>query len=87
MKILASISESAKVLSKLDNRYTRYDAIIDTWTVRDVMKRNEAKSNKLNYLEIFSLFSLTHVPEFISNNFSGKTDTQIVIGADVFPDC
>lgn len=87
LKILASISESAKVLSKLDNRYTRYDAVIDTWTVRDVMKRNEAKNNKLNYLEIFSLFSLTHVPEFICNNFSGKTDTQIVIGADVFPDC
>ena len=25
--------------------------------------------------------------QFICNNFSGKTDTQIVIGADVFSDC
>ena len=31
-----------------------YDNAIETWTTRDVSKRNIAKQNKLNYLEIFS---------------------------------
>lgn len=63
---------------------TRYDALIDTWTVRDVAKRNMAKSNKLNYLEIFPHYNLADIPTFIRNNFSGKTDTQIIIGTDIF---
>ena len=31
-----------------------YDNAINTWTVRDVLKRETAKKNNLNYLEIFS---------------------------------
>ena len=31
-----------------------YDKVINDWTVRDVLKRNTAKENNLNYLEIFS---------------------------------
>ena len=31
-----------------------YDNAIKTWTIRDVIKRNIAKENNLNYLEIFS---------------------------------
>lgn len=31
-----------------------YENAIETWTIRDVKKRNIAKENKLNYLEIFS---------------------------------
>ena len=31
-----------------------YKAAIETWTVRDINKRNIAKQNNLNYLEIFS---------------------------------
>ena len=31
-----------------------YNAAIETWTIRDVMKRETAKQNNLNYLEIFS---------------------------------
>ena len=33
---------------------TAYLNAIQTWTIRDVEKRNVAKDNKLNYLEIFS---------------------------------
>ena len=31
-----------------------YQNAINTWTIRDVNKRNIAKQNNLNYLEIFS---------------------------------
>ena len=31
-----------------------YDNAIETWTIRDVKKRNIAKLNNLNYLEVFS---------------------------------
>ena len=31
-----------------------YDNAIETWTVRDVLKRETAKNNKLNYLEVFT---------------------------------
>ena len=31
-----------------------YDNAIETWTVRDVLKRETAKKNNLNYLEVFS---------------------------------
>ena len=32
-----------------------YDNIINTWTVRDVKKRNIAKENKINYKELWTL--------------------------------
>jgi len=31
-----------------------YNVAIEVWTQRDVNKRNVAKENKLNYLEIFT---------------------------------
>jgi hypothetical protein len=31
-----------------------YDIAINTWTVRDVLKRETAKKNNLNYIEVFS---------------------------------
>lgn len=37
---------------------TRYDSLIETWTIRDVKKRNIAKENKLNYIEFFTIFEL-----------------------------
>ena len=33
---------------------TRYDSLIETWTVRDTLKRETAKKNELNYLEFFT---------------------------------
>ena len=37
---------------------------INTWTIRDVNKRNTAKKNNLNYVE---LFSLDEAKKFIDN--------------------
>lgn len=34
---------------------TRYDSLIETWTIRDVKKREIAKHNNLNYLEFFNI--------------------------------
>ena len=31
-----------------------YNCAIETWTVRDVLKRETAKKNNLNYLEVFT---------------------------------
>ena len=33
---------------------TRYDSLVETWTVRDPLKREIAKKNELNYLEFFT---------------------------------
>ena len=33
---------------------TRYDSLVETWTVRDLLKREIAKKNELHYLEFFT---------------------------------
>ena len=38
--------------------YSRYDSMINTWTITDVKKRNIAKENNLNYLEFFTILEL-----------------------------
>jgi len=50
-------SEEDKILlEKWKSRGTDfYKSAIETWTVRDVRKRETAKKNNLNYLEIFSI--------------------------------
>ena len=40
--------------SRVSDKTPSYKSFIYTWTVRDVEKRKLAKSEKLNYLEIFS---------------------------------
>lgn len=43
-----------ETLNKWKEKNTKYyDNAIQTWTVRDVNKRNTAKKNKLNYIELF----------------------------------
>ena len=46
--------EDQKLLEKWESKDSKYykDAI-KTWTIRDVLKRETAKLNNLNYLEIF----------------------------------
>ena len=40
----------------MKSKNTQYhNNAINTWTIRDVKKRNIAKQNNLNYLEIFSI--------------------------------
>jgi len=56
---------------------------LKTWTVRDPRKRETAKTNKLNYLEIFPYVDLNTIPDFIETNFNENTrGMQIVIGTD-----
>ena len=35
--------------------FFHYEKAINIWTVKDVLKREIAKQNNLNYLEIFSI--------------------------------
>ena len=49
-----SLEDAAK-LDVWKNKHTKYyDNAINTWTVRDVNKRNTAKQNNLNYIEFWS---------------------------------
>ena len=49
-------SEDAELVKKWKNKNTKfYDQAIYVWTILDVIKRNIAKENKLNYLEIYSI--------------------------------
>lgn len=45
-------------LNNLTNGNDQYAAMINTWTVRDVNKRNIAMQNKLNYKEFYSINEL-----------------------------
>lgn len=45
-------NEIVKIWRNKNTKY--YNNAIETWTIRDVKKRNIAKENNLNYLEIFS---------------------------------
>ena len=47
--------EDMSLLEKWNSKNTKYyKKAIETWTIRDVKKRETAKKNNLNYLEIFS---------------------------------
>ena len=52
-RIAALPSFTGITISRKDK--SGYTHAIDVWTVRDVNKRNIAKYNNLNYLEIFSI--------------------------------
>ena len=48
--------DDIKRLNEMKSKNTQYHKnAINTWTIRDVKKRNIAKQNNLNYLEIFSI--------------------------------
>ena len=46
-------SEKRKQITKKNK--TRYDLRIETWSIRDVKKRNIAKENNLNYIELWNI--------------------------------
>lgn len=52
---------------------TRYDNLIYTWCTLDVLKRNTAERNNLNYLEIYPKFALDKVIAYIKDNYSINT--------------
>ena len=48
-------NEDNKLFNKIKNNYEIGDPSLETWAVRDPLKRETAKKNKLNYLEFFSM--------------------------------
>lgn len=58
-----------------------YRIAVKVWTDSDIKKRNTAKDNMINYLEVFQKFPLSEVPGFIMGNFKpGDKNKQITIG-------
>ena len=52
-------------LNKMKSKNTQYyQNTINTWTIRDVNKRNIAKENNLNYLEIFTKYVDEAIKQF-----------------------
>lgn len=57
-----------------------YESAVIAWTQKDPLKRQTAKNNNLNYLEIFPDFPLEEVPNFIKENFNIDNPKQIIVG-------
>ncbi|WQJ53852.1 MAG: homing endonuclease [Wendovervirus sonii] len=60
-KDLEILKEKGEERYKVLGKKTKYDAIIETWTQRDVLKRIWAKNNNLKYLEIYRYDTVENV--------------------------
>jgi hypothetical protein len=61
-KPFENTKEDLEKLNKWKSKNTKfYNNAIETWTVRDVLKRNIAKQNNLNYLELFIIEDVKHL--------------------------
>lgn len=59
LKEIEIIKEKAEKRKQITGKNkSRYDALIEIWTKHDVLKRNTAKQNHLNYLEFFTILEL-----------------------------
>lgn len=56
---------------KINEGHYLYNASLDTWTVRDILKRNKAKENNLNYIEIFNYKDIDNVKSKLLSYKSG----------------
>ena len=69
--------EDNVLVQKWRDKHTRYyDAAIETWTIRDVKKRNIAKKNNLRYIELFPQQGkpdLTHYKQVIDKIYEEFT--------------
>ena len=55
LKEVEDIKQKSEKRKKITGKQkTRYDSLIETWTVRDPLKRETVKKNELNYLEFFT---------------------------------
>lgn len=52
---LKNLKQKSETLKKVSHKKTRYDSVIETWTIRDPKKRNVVKKNKLNFKEFWNL--------------------------------
>ncbi len=61
--------DDKKTLDKWKQKSTKfYINAINTWTIRDVNKRETARQNKLNYIEVWSIDELDRLIKKISND-------------------
>ena len=59
MKEIEIIKEKSLKRKQITGKnISRYDSIIYTWSIKDVLKRETAKQNNLNYLEFFTILDL-----------------------------
>ena len=59
IKDVQLLKEKAEYIHNKNNvKKSRYDAVIETWTTRDVNKRKIAKQNNLNYIEFWNINEL-----------------------------
>lgn len=66
LKDIELLKENANRICKEKNvPLSRYNIEIETWTIRDVNKRNIAKQNNLNYLEFWNIQELKN---WLNNN-------------------
>ena len=68
--------DNALVQTWRDKHTKYYDNAIETWTVRDVKKRNIAKKNNLRYIELFPVKGkpdLTHYKQVIDKIYEEFT--------------
>ena len=58
------------ILEKWKSKHTKYyDNAINTWTIRDVNKRNIAKKNNLKYIEVWNIEELKNILEIGLENY------------------
>ena len=58
------------ILEKWKSKHTKYyDNVINTWTIRDVNKRNIAKKNNLKYIEVWNIEELKSILEIGLENY------------------
>ena len=56
------VDEDITILNLWKNKnLSYYDNAITTWTIRDVNKRNIAKQNNLNFIEIWNIEELNNI--------------------------
>ena len=67
------------LMEKYITKYGNNDQQYTIWCVKDVEKRNTAKNNNLNYIELFNFKKLDKLIEIIKNKDYIKNISNLVI--------
>ena len=68
-----------ELMEKYITKYGNNDQQYTIWCVKDVEKRNTAKNNNLNYIELFNFKKLDKLIEIIKNKDYIKNISNLVI--------
>ena len=68
-----------ELMEKYITKYGNNDQKYTIWCVKDVEKRNTAKNNNLNYIELFNFKKLDKLIEIIKNKDYIKNISNLVI--------